>query len=109
MPQGTNPLLGRHLDEDVGKIREKPIIPNPFKPIFTKKLGEEVKNRDFGPLELNQIFKEYSMVDLVLKKHVNFNGYLDILGLKGSSTHSPHTPSSSWGDKRYLKQKINKM
>lgn len=55
-----------------------------------------MKNRVPYPLELNQIFKEYSMLDLGLKRDVNFNGYLEILRFKGSSTHGPHTPSISW-------------
>ena len=51
--QGTNPLLGRFLDEDVGKIGEKPIIPKSSKPMFAKKSTDEAKNRVFGPRELN--------------------------------------------------------
>jgi len=82
--------LGRYLDEDVGKIGEQPIIPKPSKPMFSKTSGEEVKNRVPGPLELNQSFREYSMLDSGLKRDVNFNGYLEILGLKASSTQSTH-------------------
>jgi len=70
--------------------------------MFANKLGELAKNRVPGPSELNQIFREYTMLDPGLKRDVNFNGYLEILGLKGSGTHGPHTPSSSWGDKRDL-------
>lgn len=108
-PQGTNPLLGMFLDEDVGKIGEQPIIPKSSKPMFAKKSTNEAKNRFPDPLELNQIFKEYSMLDLGLRRDMNFNGYLEILGLKGSISHSTHFQSNSWGDKKDLQQKINKM
>jgi len=81
---------------------KQPIIPKPSKPMFTKKFEEKMKNKVLGPLELNQIFREYSMLDLRLKRDVNFNDYLIIIGLKGSSLYGPHTPSSSWGDKRDL-------
>jgi len=60
-------------------MEEKPIIPKPPKPMFAKKYGEEVKSRVIGPLELNQIFREYSMLDIGLRRDVNFNGYLEIL------------------------------
>lgn len=78
-------------------MEEQPIIPKPYKPMFMKKFVEKMKNRVHGPLELNQIFKEYSMLDLILRRDVNFNGYLEILGLKGSNSHDLHTPNSSWG------------
>lgn len=42
--QGTNSLIGRFLDEYVRKIGEHPIIHNPYKPIFSKKLADEEKN-----------------------------------------------------------------
>lgn len=107
--QGTNLLLGRHLNEDIGKMEEQPIIPNPAKLMFAKKSKNEVKNKVPSPLELNQIFREYLILDPWLKRDINFNVYLEILELKGSSSQGPYTPSSSWGDKRDLKQKINKM
>lgn len=56
-PQGINPLLGRFLEEDVGKIGEKPIIPKPSKPMFVRKSANEVKHRIPCPLELNKILR----------------------------------------------------
>lgn len=94
-PQGTNHLLGRNLEEDISRMEEKPIIPKPSKPMFVKKSREEAKNRVPGPMELNKIFKEYSMFDPRLRRNVNFKSYLEILGLRGSSSHGPHTPSTS--------------
>lgn len=67
------------------------------------------KNRVLGPLELNQIFKDYSMLDPWLRRDVNFNGYLAILGLKGRSLHGPHNSSSLWDDKKDFEHKISKM
>lgn len=43
-PQGTNPLIGRYLDEDVGRLEEQPIIPKPSKPMFAKKSEEAMKS-----------------------------------------------------------------
>lgn len=54
--QGTNPLLGRFLEEDVGKILEQLIIPKLSKPMFAKKSANEAKSRITNPLELNQTF-----------------------------------------------------
>lgn len=101
-PQGTNPLLGRYLNEDVGRLEEQPIIPKLSRPMFAKKLGDEAKNKVPGPLELNQIFKEYSMLDLGLRRDMNFNNYLEILGLKGANSHDMQSQSNLWGDKRDL-------
>jgi len=70
--------------------------------MFSKKLGEEEKDRVPSPLKFNKIFKKYSMLDSGLKRDVKFNGYLKMLGLKGSSSHGTHTPGSSCGDKRDL-------
>lgn len=84
---------------------EQPIIPKPYKPMFTKKSGEKMKNRVLDQLELNQILREYFMLDPRLKRDINFNGYLDILGLKGSSMHDLHTLSNLWEDKRDMQQK----
>lgn len=55
-PCGTNSILGRFLEEDIGKIGEPPIILRPPKPMFAKRSSSEVKNRVPNPLELNQIF-----------------------------------------------------
>lgn len=62
-PHGTNPLLGRYLEEDVGRLGEQPIIPKPSKPMFAKKNGEAIKRETPNPMELNRIFQEYSTLD----------------------------------------------
>lgn len=79
-PQGTNPILRRFLEEDVGKIGEQLVIPKPPKPMFTNKSTNEVKNWVLNPLQLNQIFREYSKLDTRLRRDMNFNGYLKIGG-----------------------------
>lgn len=108
-PHNTNPLLGRYLEEDVGRLEKQPIIPKQSKPMFAQRSGEEMRSKVPGPLELNQIFKEYSRLDPRLRRDVNFKGYLEILGLKGSSSHGPRNSSTSWDDKKDLHHKINKM
>lgn len=45
-----------------------------------------MKSRVPSPVELNQLCKEYSMLDARLQRDVNFNGYLEHLGLKGNSS-----------------------
>jgi len=92
----------------LGRAGNNPLSPNRPSPCSPR--SPKMRQRIVpSPLELNQIFREYSMLDPRLKRDVNFNDYLKILGLKGSSSHGPHTPSNSWEDKRDLQQKINKM
>lgn len=98
--QETNHILRRFLYEDICKIGEQPIIPKLYKPMFSKNSINEAKKRVPGPLELNQIFREYSMLDLGLRRDMNLNGYLEILGLKGRNSHYTHGHTNSWGDKR---------
>lgn len=40
---------------------------------------------------------------------MNFNGYLEFIGLKGGPNHHAQSQSHSWGSKRDLQQKLNKM
>lgn len=77
--------------------------------MFAHNSTEVMKGRVPGPLELNQIFKEYSMLDPGLKRNVYFNGYLEISRLKESSLHGPHNPNISWDEKKDLQHKISKM
>lgn len=42
------------------------------------------------------------MLDPRLRRDMNFNDYLEILGLKGGSSHGTDSQSYSWGDKRDL-------
>ena len=95
VPHGPIPLLGRFLEEDVENIGEPPIIPKPYKPIFSKKSSNEVKNWVPNPLESNQIFRKYSILDSELRKEMNFNSYLDIMGLKRSSPHGTNSQVNS--------------
>ena len=41
------------------------------------------KDRVPRPLGLNWLFKEYSQLDSGLRRDVNFNSYLELLGLQG--------------------------
>lgn len=45
-------------------------------------------------------------MDPELRKEVNFNGYLEILGVKGGNPHSQWNPK---GENKDLQNKINKM
>lgn len=99
--QGTNPLLGRYLEEDMGQM-EQPIISKPAKPMFTQRSGEEVKGRVPNSLELNQIFKEYSRLNPRLRRERNFNCYLQILGLKRNNPHGQRNSGNSWDERRNL-------
>lgn len=58
---------------------------------------------------MNEIFREYSTLDPELRRDMNFNRYLEILGIKGGHTHHMQSSSHSWGNKRDLHQKLNKM
>lgn len=49
------------------------------------------------------------MLDPDLRRDINFNGYLEFLGLKGNSTHGPRHSRSQWEEKEDLQCKINKM
>lgn len=66
------------------------------------------KSKIPNALKVNQIFKQYSMLDPGLRKDVNFNNYLELLGLRGSSSHGQRHASSLWEEKD-LQHKISKM
>lgn len=53
--------------------------------MFMQRSGEETNGRILTSIDLNQIFKEYSRLDIGLRRDFNFSGYLEILGLKGNS------------------------
>lgn len=66
----------------MGRLGEQPIIPKSSKPMFAKKSGEVLKSGVPSPLELNRFFQEYSILYPRLRRDMNFNIYLDILGIK---------------------------
>lgn len=85
------------------------MIQRPSRPMFAQKVGEASKGKAHGQLELNKIFREYTMLELDLRRDINFNGYLEILGLKGGNAHGQRHSRGQWEDKRNLEHKINKM
>lgn len=55
--------------------------------MFAQKTREATRNKVPSLVELNQLFREYLRLDAGLRRDVNFNGYLELLGLKGNSSH----------------------
>lgn len=51
------------------------IIPKSSRLIFSKIISNEVRNWVPNPLELNQFFREYFMLDSELRKDMNFNSF----------------------------------
>lgn len=62
-------------------------------------MGEAAKNKVPSPLELNELFWEYSRLDARSRRDVNFNSYLELLGLKGSISHGQRHANSPWDEK----------
>lgn len=58
--QGTNPILGQYLEEDIGRLEEQPIIPRMSKPMFAQNMREATRNKVLSLVELNQLFQELS-------------------------------------------------
>lgn len=77
--------------------------------MFAQKTEGAARVKVPSPMELNQLFHEYSQLDIGLRRDVNFNCYLELLGLKGSSSHGQCHASSPWDERRDLQHKVNKM
>lgn len=68
---GTNPLIGRYLEEDMGRLEEQLVIPKPSKPMFVQRSDEETKGKSSWPFgikpNLQRIFQLGSRAEKICK------------------------------------------